>query len=54
MTSNDRLLEDTSMKNISKLAFERQVSMFGHVPRLSSNNPTHGAVFSPALLTKSV
>ena len=29
------------MKNISKLIFERQMSMFGHVVRLSSNDPAH-------------
>ena len=29
--SNDRLLEETSMKKISELIFERQMSMFGHV-----------------------
>ena len=39
--SNDRLLEVTSMKNISELIFERQISMFGHVDRLSSDDPAH-------------
>ena len=33
--SNDRLLEETSMKNISELVFDRQMSMFGHAARLS-------------------
>ena len=39
--SNDRLLEETSMKNISELIFERQMSMFGHVARISSDDPAH-------------
>ena len=39
--SNDRLLEETSMKNISQLIFERQMSMFGHVARFPPNDPAH-------------
>ena len=39
--SNDRLLEETSMKNISELVFERRMSMFGHAARLSPNDPAH-------------
>ena len=35
--SNDRFLEKTSMKNISELIFERQMSMFGHVARVFYN-----------------
>ena len=32
--SNDRLLEETHMRKISKLVFECLVSMFDHVARL--------------------
>ncbi len=39
--TNDQLLEETSMKNISQLIFERQMSMFGHVTRFPSNNSAH-------------
>ena len=38
---NDRLLEETSMKNISELIFELQMSMFGHVATLSFDDPAH-------------
>ena len=40
--SNDQLLVETSMKNISELIFERQMLMFGHVARFYSYDPTTG------------
>ena len=42
------------MKNISELIFERQMSMFGHVARLSSDDPTTGFCLEATLGIESV
>ena len=40
----DRLLEKTSMTKISKLVFERQMSMYSHMARLPLEDPAHKIV----------
>ena len=45
--SNDRLLDETSMINISELIFEYEMAMFGHVARLSSVLMTPPSGFFP-------
>ena len=39
--SNNRVLQMTSMSKISDMVTERQMSMFGHVARLSREDPVH-------------
>ena len=39
--STDQLPKETSMKNISELIFERQMSMFGYVAKLFSDDSAH-------------
>ena len=39
--SNQRLLEEASLDNISTIVLRRQLSMFGHVARLPAVDPAH-------------
>ncbi len=48
--SNERVLQLTSMKYISDMVTERQMSMFGHVARLSPDDPVHRIISCPNLL----